>query len=139
MTYEQRGVWVYLVSGIISYGAYLVIVLGQAATAPLAETHYVVPLLSAIGVSIALAVVGRIALEIAKPSDSHRKDDRDRAIDRIGDYRAQWFIIAGALAALVLALLDADTFWIANAVYLSFVLWAVVGSVIKLLAYGRGF
>jgi hypothetical protein len=31
-----------------------------------------------------------------------------------------------------------DYFWIANVIYLGFVLWAITGSVIKLVAYRRG-
>jgi hypothetical protein len=31
-----------------------------------------------------------------------------------------------------------DYLWIANIIYLGFVLWAVVGSAIKLVAYRRG-
>jgi hypothetical protein len=39
----------------------------------------------------------------------------------------------------ILVLVGADHFWIANAMYLVFVVQAVVGAVIKLLAYRRGF
>lgn len=45
----------------------------------------------------------------------------------------------GALAALVLALAEADHFWIANVIYLAFALSAVLGSVAKIFAYRRGF
>ena len=38
----------------------------------------------------------------------------------------------------MLALAKADYFWIANAIYLGFVLWAVAGSVVRLVAYRRG-
>ena len=31
-----------------------------------------------------------------------------------------------------------DYFWIANVLYLGFVLWAIAGSVLKLVAYRRG-
>ena len=137
MSYEEKGVWVYLVSGALAYGLYVVLLLGQGVA--LVETDYVVPLLVSIGISIGLAIVGRIVLEIAKPSDNYRRDERDREIDRFGDRRGQWFLVAGALGALVLALVDADTFWIANAIYLGFWLWAAVGSVLKLVAYRRGF
>lgn len=137
MSYEEKGVWVYLVSGVLAYGLYLVLLLGQGV--PLAETEYVIPLLVSIGASIGLAIVGRIVLEIAKPSENHRSDARDREIDRFGDHRGQWFLIAGALGALVLALIDAPTFWIANSIYLGFHAWATFGSVLKLVAYRRGF
>ena len=38
----------------------------------------------------------------------------------------------------VLALAEFDHFWIANAMYLVFVLSAVVGAAVKLVAYRRG-
>ena len=41
-------------------------------------------------------------------------------------------------AALVMAMAKVDYFWIANVIYLGFVLWAVAGSVLKLVAYRRG-
>ena len=43
------------------------------------------------------------------------------------------------LAALVLAMLQVHWFWIANAVYLCFVLSAILTSLVKLSAYHRGF
>jgi uncharacterized membrane protein YeaQ/YmgE (transglycosylase-associated protein family) len=45
----------------------------------------------------------------------------------------------GMVGPFVLALIEADHFWIANAIYLVFVVQAVVGAVIKLIAYRRGF
>ena len=46
--------------------------------------------------------------------------------------------MAGAAAALFMAMAKVDYFWIANVIYLGFVLWAVAGSVLKLVAYRRG-
>jgi hypothetical protein len=51
---------------------------------------------------------------------------------------SRWFVIAGAAAALGMAIARWDYFWIANVIYLGFVLWAIVGSVVKLVAYRRG-
>src|SRR5262249_57989492 len=62
----------------------------------------------------------------------------DKEIYRFGEYASRWFIVAGAAAGFFLALAKVDYFWIANAIYLGFVLWAVVGSAIKLVAYRRG-
>jgi hypothetical protein len=53
--------------------------------------------------------------------------------------KGSWvYLVAGAAAALVMAMAKVDYFWIANVVYLGFVLWAVAGSVLKLVAYRRG-
>jgi hypothetical protein len=46
--------------------------------------------------------------------------------------------VAGAAAALCMAMAKWDYFWIANVLYLGFVLWAIAGSVVKLIAYRRG-
>jgi len=61
---------------------------------------------------------------------------RDKEIYRFGEYSSRWLIVAGAAAGFFLALAKVDYFWIA--IYLGFVLWAVVGSAIKLVAYRRG-
>jgi hypothetical protein len=46
---------------------------------------------------------------------------------------------AGAYAVYLAIILGrVDYFWIANVIYLGFVLWAVAGSVLKLVAYRRG-
>jgi hypothetical protein len=74
----------------------------------------------------------------ASPSDSRRADVRDRDVSRFGEHASRWFLVAGAAAALVMAMAKVDYFWIANVIYLGFVLWAVAGSVLKLVAYRRG-
>jgi hypothetical protein len=40
---------------------------------------------------------------------------------------------------MVLALFDADTFWIANVLYLGFSLSAIVAAAAKIITYRRGF
>ena len=43
------------------------------------------------------------------------------------------------IVPFVLTLAEFDYFWIANAIYLAFVVSAVVGTIVKLVAYRRGF
>src|SRR5579859_2783505 len=112
VSYEEKGTWVYLVP-------------------------YVAVLLWTIGASIVASIVGRMLVESARPSDSRRADVRDREIYRSGEYTSRWFLVAAA-AALLMAMARWDYFWIANVIYLGFVLWAVAGSVLKLVAYRRG-
>ena len=77
-------------------------------------------------------------VEMARPSDSRRADVRDKEIYRSGEYASRWFLVAGAAAAMLMAMAKWDYFWIANVIYLGFVLWAAGGSVLKLVAYRRG-
>jgi len=138
VSYEEKGTWVYLVTSAGAYLVYLVIIIGRLQGTPVAEVPYVSVLLWTTGASIVTSIVGRVVIETASPSDSKRADVRDRDISRFGEYASRWFLVAGAAAALVMAMAKVDYFWIANVIYLGFVLWAVAGSALKLIAYRRG-
>ena len=138
MSYEEKGIWVYLVTSAAAYAVYLAIIVGRLASTPAAEVPYVSVLLWTAGASIVANTVGRVLVETASPSDSRRADVRDRDVSRFGEHASRWFLVAGAAAALVMAMAKTDYFWIANVIYLGFVLWAVAGSALKLVAYRRG-
>ena len=138
MSYDEKGTWVYLVTSAVAYAVYLAIILGRLRNVPVAEVQYVPVLLWTTGASIVASIVGRVVVETASPSDSRRGDVRDRDVSRLGEYASRWFLVAGAAAALVMAMAKVDYFWIANVIYLGFVLWAVAGSALKLVAYRRG-
>lgn len=138
MSYEEKGTWVYLVTSLGSYLVYLAIVLGRLGGTPVADVHYVVVLLWSGGISTVASTVLRTLVETASPSESRKRDVRDREIFRFGEYASRWFLVAGAAAGLFMAMARWDQFWIANTIYLGFVLWAVGGSVIRIVAYRRG-
>ena len=96
------------------------------------------PLLVSTTASIFIATVIRSVLEVARPSDSTKADVRDREIARFGEHASRWCVVGGAAAGFFMAMREWDYFWIANVIYLGFVLWAVVGSVLRLVAYRRG-
>ena len=139
MSYEEKGTLVYLVVSALTYLGYAAVVLGRAGDGPLAEVAYVPPLLWAIGISVGLAVIGRVVLEMAKPSESHKADARDRDINRFGEHVAGVVLGVGMLLPFGLALAEAPHFWIGNAIYAVFTAWAVFGAAVKLVAYRRGF
>jgi len=138
MTYEEKGTWVYLVASAAAYAVYVVIVAGRLASMPAADVSYVAVLLWTTAASVAATVFGRTLVETARPSDSRQADVRDREIHRFGEYASRWFVVAGAGAALLMAMARWDYFWIANVIYLGFVLWAVAGSIVRIAAYRRG-
>jgi hypothetical protein len=138
VSYDEKGIWVYLVTSAGAYAVYLAIILVRLASTPAAQVPYVAVLLWTAGASIIASIIGQVLVETASPSDSRRRDVRDREIYRFGEYASRWFLVAGAAAALVMATAKVDYFWIANVIYLGFVLWAVAGSVLKLVAYRRG-
>ena len=138
MSYDGKGTWVYLVASAGAYAVYLAIMAGRLASTPVAEVPYLTALLWTAGASIVASIVGRTLVETVSPSDSRRGDVRDRDVNRAGEYASRWFLVAGAAAGLVMTVAKVDYFWIANVIYLGFVLWAVAGSALKLIAYRRG-
>jgi hypothetical protein len=138
MSYEEKGAWVYLVTSAGAYLTYLVIVLRRLADTPVSEVAYVSVMLWAIGLSIAASIIGRIAVEIAKPSDNHKIDVRDREINRFGEYVGGTILAISMMAPLGLALAEFDYFWVTNAMYAAYTLSALVGASVKLFVYKRG-
>ena len=139
MSYEEKGTWVYRVVSAIGYAVYVFLVLPQLlGGTPVDQIDYVPAMLWVIGGAIAASIIGRILVEIFSPSDSTRGDIRDKEIDRLGERVGSSFVVLGALGALVLAMFDVDGFWIANTVYVCFVLSAILSSITKLIAYRRG-
>ena len=139
MSSEERNVWVFLVVAVVFYSAYVVVVLSRAQDAPLTEVAYVGPLLWSIGAAIVASIIGTIGVALVNRRDGHLKDQRDKEIDRLGERTGQSFVVIGALAAMALALVEADWFWIANVIYLCFVLSAIISSMTKLAAYRQDF
>ena len=138
MSYEEKGAWAYLVSCAGAYLVYLVIIISRLQDTPVAEVSYGWVMFWTAFASSVGSMVGRTLLEAARPSESRRRDVRDKEIYRFGEYASRWFVVGGAAAALLMAVAKWDYFWIANAIYLGFVLWAVAGSAARLIAYRRG-
>lgn len=139
MSYEEKSAWILGVAAVASYGVYLAIILGQSSAMDLARVPYVAPLLWTIAASIAGSIALHAMVGISSPRDAGRKDQRDREIYRFGEYIGQSFVVLGGMAALLMAMAEWGHFWIANVIYLAFVLSAMLGSVAKIVAYRRGF
>lgn len=139
MSFEEKSAWIMGVLAVGAYAVYLAVVLGLAGTMPLTEVPYVSPLLWTVGGSIAASIVLHIVIRTVSAKDAGLKDQRDKEIYRFGEYIGQSFVVIGGVAALIMAMAEIDHFWIANAIYLAFVLSAMLGSVAKIAAYRGGF
>ena len=128
MPFEEKTAWAYGGVALAAYLTYLGILLTTGA-------DYVAPMLWTIGTSIVTNIVATIAIGTVTPRG---KDQRDRYIYKFGEYVGNSFVVVGAVSALILAIIAAPHFWIANALYLCFVLSAVLGTIAKLVAYRRG-
>ncbi|MFJ1706024.1 hypothetical protein [Kitasatospora sp. NPDC088346] len=139
MAVEEKRAWIMMVVAVAAYGGYLAAVLGGTGGAPLAEAPYVTALVGSVVAAIVASIVLNILVAVLGPKEAHTKDQRDREIHRSGEYIGQSFLVIGSVTALLLAMADADQFWIANAIYLGFTLSAVLGSAAKIGAYRVGF
>ncbi|MEO3795997.1 hypothetical protein ABGB14_37865 [Nonomuraea sp. B10E15] len=138
MAFEEKRAWVMIVVTIGAYTIYVVTVLGRAGGGPLPDVAYAGPLLWTIGGAIVAAIVANIAMAVAGGHGTDRTDERDREINHVSERIGQSIVVIGALAALVMAIAELRHFWIANAVYLAFVLSAGLSSVAKIMAYRKG-
>ncbi|MEU9303406.1 hypothetical protein [Streptomyces sp. NPDC048269] len=139
MAIEEKRAWSMLVAAVGSYAVYLWIVLGRPAGVPLTQVPYVGALLWTVGSSIVASIAAHIVIAAFSPRDANLKDQRDREIHRFGEYVGQSFVVIGGVTGLVLAMAEADPFWIANAIFLAFVLSSVLGSAVKIISYRFGF
>ncbi len=158
MTFEEKLTWVFGAVTVAVSATYFTIVLGQLGDVPVSEIGYQRPLLIAIGAAVVMTIVGAILTAIGTAvgqaisvevtgkgsmddvgKDIDRKDERDASIGRRGDLVAYYVTSVGMVGVLALTMLEYEYFWIANALYLSFVVGSLAASGTKIIAYRRGF
>lgn len=134
MAAEEKSAWIMLFLAIVAPITYVIWVLNDAGDGPLVDAPYVWPMVFTIVGSIVLSII----LHIFFAPQMGKKDQREREIHRFGEYTGYAFITIGALAAMVFSWFEFDHFWIANVVYLCFILSAILGSIAKIVAYRAG-
>jgi hypothetical protein len=142
MVYEERNLWSSLIASVISMAVYTIVVLQQANGRPLTEVDWVPIMLWTIGASIvaaiAVSIVWGIIAGMADPQSASTSDQRDRDIARMGGRVGQAFLVLAGLGVIVLCMVEADWFWIANTMYFGFAISTIVGGVAGVIAYRRG-
>ena len=139
MAFEEKRAWMMGLVTVIAYAVYVVVVLGRSAGVPLVEVAYVAPLSWTIGSAIVATIVLQVVVSTMSPEDADVKDQRDREIGRFAEHAGRSLVVAGGMAAFVMALVETPYFWIANVLYLAFALSAVAECVAKVSAYRKGF
>ena len=141
MSFKEKSTWIMAVITAGAYSAYAALILVRAGTTntPLDDVPYIATLLWTIGAVIVASIVAHIVVATASPKDADKEDQRDREIERHGEYTGHWFVVFGAVAALAMSMFEMSHFWIANVIYLAFVLSTLLASASKIVAYRRGF
>lgn len=139
MSLEEKGTWISIGISLVVPAVYLAGIIGPLQNTAVGEVAYQLPMLTAIGVGIVLAIVARIVVTITSPRDADKSDERDANINRFGEYVGGFVLWAGALVALGMALAEFEHFWIANAIFATFTVTGLTTSVVKIVGYRRGF
>lgn len=142
MSHEEKNTWAFGLIAPLGYLAYVAMayVVGDG---PLDASSYVWPMVWAIIGAIVAGILAGIVIGIAGgvsgEKGAGRVDLRDKEIGWLGARVGNWLIEVGGVAALILCFVRAPHVYIANALYLAFVLAAMLQSITKLVAYRRGF
>jgi len=83
---------------------YVALVVPQVLGKPIADVSWVGPMIATIVVFVVANILGNVVAAASNPSEADKNDERDREIDRVGERVGNWLIIAGSIAALVLAM-----------------------------------
>ena len=142
MVYEERNTWAGLIVMIFMIPAYVIIVLQQAAGRPLVDVDWVPIMVWTIGISIVativLSIVWGIFAGMREPQGVGKSDQRDRDIAHMSSRVGQALLVIGGRGGIVLCAIEADWFWIANAMFFGFAVSALVGGIASVIAYRRG-
>ncbi len=139
MTFEEKSQWAYGFASLVAPAAYLIWIAGKIGdAAAVGDIAYVRTLLWAIGAGILVNSLGGMIIRGANPREADVRDQRDRDIRRRGD--AVGFVVFSILVVgpFVLTMRDANTFWIANALYVAYVLTALITVSVKAVLYRKG-
>jgi len=137
MSYREKTTAVILIGYLAAYTWYFARVVEAARSGPIAEIDYQGLLIVMVGVLVAATVVAQVLIAIASPSEAEQVDERDRMIALRGDRIAGWVVTIGALGGLGLAMIEADSFWIAHALLAGLVLAEILKAIAMLVNYRR--
>jgi len=139
MSFEEKSTWIYALVSLLVCGSYFFSLLDDVCGAPsVDEIAYGGRMVATIVLSIVVHVIALVVAAIASPKDANRRDERDVQINRFGEYVGSFVFGSAVLVPLGLAMIEAAHFWIANAIYASFVIGALASSAVKIFIYRRG-
>lgn len=142
MVPQERTTWAGLIVTLLATVGYVIALAVSSGGGPLTETPWWAAMLGAIASAIVgttvVAVVWRGVARRRDPDSDEPADIRDHEIAQMGDRVGQAFLVIAGLAVIALCAVDADSFWIANAMFAGFVASMLIGSAARVIAYRRG-
>ncbi|MBG0741816.1 hypothetical protein IV500_20905 [Paeniglutamicibacter antarcticus] len=123
---------------VLVFAGYFSIVVGEVAQSPVRDVAWVGLMVPVVVALVVLAAIAHALIAISAPSQASAEDERDRLLERRGAHVGGYVLATGTIVGLGLAMVDAPTFWIAQALLASLVLGELASSVTALALYRRG-
>lgn len=142
MVYHERAAWSALIAAIATIVVYVMLTLQEARGGALVDVDWLPLMAWTIGGGIALSIVLTILWGIVagmRDRDAATASDiRDRDIARLGGRVESAFLVIAGIGVIALCAIDANVFWIANAMFAGFAVASIVGGIARVIAYRRG-
>jgi Na+-transporting NADH:ubiquinone oxidoreductase subunit NqrE len=139
MTFEEKSTLTMTLLLLTVFGGYFALALGPVAASPSRQDAAFGLVIGATVVLAILTTVSHIVLAlINRKQASARQDERGRLIALRSERLSGYILAVGMFAGIVLAMLQTETFWIAQALLGAWVLAEVSEGVAKLVLYQRG-
>lgn len=138
MSFHEKSSWAMLVIIIAVYGWYFSSVFSQLDGVELGEITYRSAMVTTVLMIIALSIAAHILISVTGPKDGDASDERDRSINRYGEYIGGYVLGGGALTALGMAMFEQPHFWIANVILIGLVLSEIASLLTRIFLYRRG-
>jgi hypothetical protein len=135
-TYEERSIWVQLISLIVVLGGYLAVAGVMMANGVPALIAFLPLFVIAVVLLVIVLALGHIlALVWGRPE---RRDERDRLIEWRADSLASHVLGGGVLVAITCMVFEVSNVWVAHLLLLLMLLSEVLKLVLQLVFYRRG-
>lgn len=139
VSFEEKNQWAYGLAALLVGSTYFAWLGAQIASAAHVEDiAYVRTLMWALGAGIVANIVFGAFARASSPGEADTADERDRNVGRRADQVTYIIFAVLIVGPFALAILDAPTFWIANAIYAAYVAAAVASVVARSVIYRKG-
>lgn len=139
MTFQEKSTLTMTTILVVVFGWYFTLVLGPIADSPARDLAYTGLMIAAVVLLVILAAVSHAVLALAFRWQANTRDDeRGRLIGLRSERIAGYLLATGVFAGIGLAIVQAETFWIAQVLIGTLVLAEISEGVVTLVLYRRG-
>jgi hypothetical protein len=135
-SFEERSVWIQLISMLLVLGGYFVVAGQMLAAGVTALPAYVPVFVAAVILMVIVIVAGHVAVALASRPDG--RDERDRLISWRAESNSGWLVATGVLTGISAMIVAVPNVWVAHLLLLSLFLAEVLKLVLQLVYYRRG-